>query len=455
MFGKNIFIVLTTIVVNINVIYCVTCTFGESSLSGRHYECLLLNQNIESDEDLNRIDGSHVDGFTDADVSYLRAENSNITYFPSLLIDHFRNLTFVDLSGVRMKFFNNSITHCDNLYGIYLNRNEINTFSGGIFQNCAKLGALYMEENGLRFVDSIALAGTNITSLYMQKNRIEFLQPGIFGHIPYLETLFISDNLIEEVLPGTFDSTPNLLSIILSGNKLTSWSAHNLPNIFTLNLNNNQITAIPSGTFVGMPKLFLLDLGNNSITEIPTLEGLNHLTWLSFTFNKLKHVQVESFRNLLSLHYLYLSYNEIETLNFTTRSANILPNMYELSFSGNQLEAVENFILPVNLTSISFSYNKLSQLQTRSIEPISQLRFLYVENNEIRRIDRDFFDNVTELTLYMRDNNCYNDNFTFSNRDEFNQKESLLQICFNSATNLISSVFVLVASVFCSMIFKY
>lgn len=402
---------------------------------------------------MNIVDGSHANGYTDADVTYLRAQNSNITIFPSLLVDHFPNLNFVNLSGVKMKFFTRPITYCDNIYAIYLTGNEITTFSGGILRNCATLKAIDMQHNRIRFIDSMALAGTNLSSLYLQNNEIEFLQPVIFEHSPYLDSLLLSDNSIEEVLPGTFDSTPRLLSVILGRNKLTSWSAHNLPNVVTLYLNDNQITTISSATFADMPNLKFLDLSNNSITEIPTLEGLGELLWFSLMINKVKNVQAESFKNLVSLNYLYLSYNEIENCNFTITDANFLPNAQELSFTGNQLTTIDDFILPVNTRSISFSYNKLTHLQANSIKPLSQLRFLYVENNEIRGIDRNFFDNVTELTLYMKNNNCYSDNFTVSDRDDLNQKMSMLERCFNNATNSISSVVVLMISVLISVIY--
>lgn len=454
MFAKNLFILLTTIVVNINVIYCVTCNFRELSGSSG-YACLLQSQSIQSDDDMNIVHGSHVDGYTDANVTYLGAEYSNITIFPSLLIDHFPSLSFIDLSGVNMKYFTRPITYCDMLYSMYLNKNEIRTFSGGIFKNCANLRAIHMEENGLRFIDSMAFAGTNLTTLYLQNNQIEFLQPDTFAHIPYLETLFLSDNLIEEVLPGTFDSTPNLLSVILSRNKLSSWSSHNLPNVYILYLDGNEITTISGAAFVDMPKVFLLDLGDNSITDLPTFEGLGQVTWLNFMNNKVKHVHAESFTNLVSLNYLYLGYNEIEYCNFTISDTDFLPNVRELSFSGNQLTAIENFILPVNVTNINFSYNKLTHLRVNSIKPITQLRYLNVENNEIRGIDRDFFANVTDLTMYMKNNHCYSDNITISGRDDYNQKESMLEGCFNNATNSISSVVVLVFSVLISVIFKF
>lgn len=453
MFVKNLFVILTAVCVNINVIYCVTCTFGESNSLG--YECLLENQNIQSDDDMNVVDGTHVNGYTDANVTFLRADNSNVTIFPSLLIDHFPNLHYVDLSGVNMKFFIRPIANCESLWAVYLNKNEIRTFSGGIFMNCANLTVIAAEENRLRFIDSMAFVGTNLTSLYLQKNEIEFLQPIIFAHSPHMQVLSVSDNAIEEMLPGTFDSMPHLISVMLARNMLTSWSENNLSNMLTLDLSVNQIATISSDAFANMPKLFLLDLGNNSITEIPSFEGLGQLSWFNLMNNKVKYVSGESFKNLASLTYLYLNYNEIENLNFTIADANFLPQLNELSFSGNRLTNIENFILPVNVTTINFSYNKLTHLQTNSVMPITQLRVLNVENNEIRKIDRDYFDNVTDLTLRMKNNYCFSDTIEVSGRDIQRKLSELLEVCFNGATNSMSSVVVLVISTLISVIFKF
>lgn len=204
-----------------------------------------------------------------------------------------------------------------------------------------------------------------------------------------------------------------------------------------------------------MPKLNQLYLSNNFITEIPKFVdlGFGQLSFLDLTRNKVKNVNVESFNGLRNLRNLYLEYNEIETFNFTIADESFLPNLVELSLNGNQITSFD-IILPANVTGIRFQNNKLTYLKTNSIQPISQLRYLNVDNNEIRKIDSDFFNDAINLTVYMENNHCFSDQIIINDRDDLEQKTPLLEKCFNHATNSVLSIGVLLASVFVSIIFK-
>jgi len=244
--------------------------------------------------------------------------------------------------------------------------------------------------------------------------------------------------------------------VILNRNKLTSWSDINCPDMYYLDLSHNQITTISVDAFNSMPSLSQLDLANNFITDIPTFQGMDGLVSLNLMLNKIKHVNSESFRNLVNLQYLFLYHNEIESFNFTG-DVNLLPNLVELTMSSNQLTSINGLVLPVNVSSVDFRFNKLTHLETGSIKPISQLRSLNIENNEIRKIDRDFFNDAVNLTVRMESNLCYSYVFTIIDKDDLGQLNATLKNCYmyNHAMKSISSIIVLVVSVSVSVFVSF
>nr|KAF6343611.1 reticulon 4 receptor like 2 [Pipistrellus kuhlii] len=105
------------------------------------------------------------------------------------------------------------------------------------------------------------------------------------------QRLFLQNNLIRTLRPGTFG-----------------------PNLLTLWLFSNNLSAIYPGTFRHLQALEELDLGDNRhlrSLEPDTFQGLERLQSLHLYRCQLSSLPANIFRGLVSLQYLYLQENSL------------------------------------------------------------------------------------------------------------------------------------------------
>lgn len=427
----------------------VMCTYEVNE--NNVYSCNLINQTILTESDMDTETGTHLPGFSNDNVTLLISDGHTvIEFFPSTLINEFNNLQSVILMDVGMKGFTNSLGSCRTLSFVALLFNEISSVPRNIFSNCDQLTNLYISYNRINFIDVAALSGlTKLRHLALTDNAISFLDPLVFEPTRNLEILSLDSNSIREVSPQTFELMPLLTSLTLTGNNITTWNSTFLENnqaLQQLHLDRNEISSVSGDTFSNLPNLRVLRVGD-FIDELPVFNGLNSLEELRLNDNKLKYVSVDSFRNLNKLRRLDLSFNNIESVNFTLASAELLPNLDYLSLTSNNISEIPDgtFSNLSNLTDLSLRRNRIEILTAESIRPIAQIRRLDVSFNQITRIEKEFFSDVTNLTLLSSGNVCFNDELTIESRDDFeNRAATLLEPCFNFASTMTTNIFLFV-----------
>jgi hypothetical protein len=107
--------------------------------------------------------------------------------------------------------------------------------------------------------------------LNLSNNLINFLHPNTFNTMPRLQCLNLNYNNLVTIENGTFDNLRMLNELHLSNNELNLIQSNlfNLPNLFKLNLSNNQLTirGIDINAFNNLPRLTELLLYNNNIVR--------------------------------------------------------------------------------------------------------------------------------------------------------------------------------------------
>ncbi|XP_037038617.1 leucine-rich repeat-containing protein 15-like [Bradysia coprophila] len=438
---------------DIRTIEAVTCTYELSETSV--YSCNLINQTILTERDMDAETGTHMPGFTNENVTLFISLTSVIEIFPSTLINRFVNLDSVALFSVRMKQFTSPIGNCDHLINIVLMLNQITSVPGNIFQNCRQLTDIFLDVNTISHIDIGAFTGlTRLRRLSLTNNQISYLDPLVFQPIRNLTILNLDSNLIWEVRAETFGLLPLLTNLTLNANSITTWTStfHNSNQALQeLRLDRNQISSLSSDTFANLPQLKTLRVGD-SIEELPTFSGLNSLEELWLNYNKLKVISADSFKNLKSLRLLQLSFNNIESVNFTLTptTAGSLPNLTSLNLLFNSITEIPDgtFTLLTNLRDLNLCRNRIEFLSAESIRPIIQIRTLDVAFNQIARIERDLFAGVTNLTFRSQRNVCFDGDVSIGSSDDFeNGVDALLEPCFSFATSLVgTNVFLLVGA---------
>lgn len=431
-------------------IEAVMCTYQLSETA--IYSCSLVNQTILTESDMETVTGTHMTGFSNDDVTTLTAiGDSVVAIFPSPLINHFVNLRNAVLIGVDMKEFTNSIGNCRALSVVTLMINEISSIPRNIFQNCDQLTDLYLSLNRISSIDTLAFAGlTQLRFLSLSNNQINYLDPLIFQSTRRLEVLNLDSNSIREVSAQTFELLPSLTNLTLNSNSISAWSSTfhgNNQALQELRLDRNEISSLSGDVFINLPQLRVLRVGD-LIEELPEFVGLNSLEEFWLNDNKLKTVSADSFRNLVNLRRLDLSFNNIETVNFTAS----LPNLDILSLTFNNIAEIPNgtFTMLSNLSDLSLRRNRIELLTAESIRPITQIRRLDVSHNRITRIEKNFFSGVTNMTFVSLGNVCVDNEITIESSNDFeNRVIALLEPCFNFGTpSSVSTNILLLAGTF-------
>ena len=171
-------------------------------------------------------------------------------------------------------------------------------------------------------------------------SKIKTIQANAFKGLKKLRILLLNDNLISHFYCGTFSDLNNLVyisvernrltsvftltglkhldSLILSSNRIahldnnsfspcvhteinTTVGCKSAKDVYTIDLSDNDLTAIAQNSFRCFENLVILNLNKNKLTEIEdkALEGNTKLTVISLSKNEIKHFTMDSFPEIL------------------------------------------------------------------------------------------------------------------------------------------------------------
>jgi len=206
----------------------------------------------------------------------------------------------------------------------------------------------------------------------------------LFTHLIHLD---LSKNCILDV--KELKTLPNILSLDLSGNEISqlkSWVAEEggdpiFKYLGTLNMSNNQLTALPSlATF---PVLKKADFSQNEIaacTESP--EGPAVLERLNVSNNKLP--SLANLANMAMLKVLDVSANEITDFSAWVENGPNMPELEELNMASNRLKDLSEapWDAVPNLKTLDVSANEfMTPAPLEALRKLPLLRRLSVAGN--------------------------------------------------------------------------
>ncbi|XP_078677882.1 uncharacterized protein LOC144914180 [Branchiostoma floridae x Branchiostoma belcheri] len=178
-----------------------------------------------------------------------------------------------------------------------------------------------------------------------------------------------------------------------------------------LYLDENEITALPTGSMDNLQDLNILEIHNNYISNdgigSEFFNSFAHLEYLYFSNNQLlqvpqelppslislyldgnglPEVQAGAFANLPNLVWLYLQRNGLNDNSFGKESFLGLSSLKYLNCEGNELNEVP-INLPSSLEILVMQNNKLSNIRPGVFSSLTNLHKLYLSNNQLRSAD--------------------------------------------------------------------
>ncbi|XP_070188929.1 toll-like receptor 2 [Littorina saxatilis] len=229
--------------------------------------------------------------------------------------------------------------------------------------------------NDLRSIDrdDFFHNATNITSLGLQYNKLEYIRPGAFHLLTALTslTLFGNDRLSQPSLRAIF-AISTLESLHIGVCELGRFGQDifrnvTMPRLRTLRLNSNKFTHFDGFHNATMPRLQTLNfLRNNMETINPSpMSTLTGLQILTLTYNKLSQFNTNG---VLYVESLYVDKNRLSEFPTTCAENNqsFYPRLRHLQLSSNRIDHMPKDVCLPKLEVLDLSSNSFKTLYENS-----------------------------------------------------------------------------------------
>ncbi|XP_011875216.1 PREDICTED: chaoptin [Vollenhovia emeryi] len=267
---------------------------------------------------------------------------------------------------------------------------------------------LHLSSNSIRNVDKEAFRGLEDTLEYLNLENNDLpAVPSAVSQLKMLSYLYLANNEIRNISAEAFQEfAEHLKALSLATNSLDAVPVAALSRcqrLLHLNLGYNKISHVESGDFEWAEDLEILLLRNNILTKLKakTFKGAGKLKELSLSFNHLTELDDDCFVGLEeSLDILELSF-AFATDVFPQRALRPLSNLRWLVLDNNNFQTIEAtaFYSFQQLRYINMESNRLHYLPERiflsSVHP--ELRDVKLGYNFLEAIPESSFHNLTEL----------------------------------------------------------
>jgi adenylate cyclase len=251
-------------------------------------------------------------------------------------------------------------------------------------QSCSILRELRLSNMAMKKVPQSVRRSTTLHRLDLSSNRLADLEDAYLEQISGLLALYLQNNRIEK-LPFHFPRLRSLTTLNLSNNKFQTLPilVTQLKNLRDLDISFNMISDIP-GEIGQLQNLERLIIVGNQVVKFPReLADLKHLHSLDCRRNQISDLTIVC--ALPQLNQLSADHNSIHGLDLALGI-----HLTTLHVSHNDITQVS--LIPVGpgmaylLTTLDFSYAKLSSLEDVALGCLSTLRTLNLAHNSFRSL---------------------------------------------------------------------
>ena len=246
-----------------------------------------------------------------------------------------------------------------------------------------------------------------IHELKLSPHNITEIKKDHFQNFTDLRILDISRGCLQIVANNAFDDIKSTIERIdLNSNNISAIPADlfkDMPKLENVEINYNQLKNLTDSIFVNLPILNFVKLEVNAISKIgdELFKNVSSLESVYFTRNKLTQIPYRALQNVPALKHLYLSYNDITSIGDYSFQ---WPELVNISLDSNKITEFTTFpnITP-SLYSLDVEFNKIVSLSSLAWTNLSSISSLNLNGNPITSFSTGIFRGLPGVThLFMR-----------------------------------------------------
>ncbi|XP_071443356.1 chaoptin-like [Hetaerina americana] len=355
---------------------------------------------------LSRLDPAAFRGLNNLNELALDDNRLDAASISRLSIPGLRELSLSgnDLSGAGQ----DTLSGLPSLQRLELDRSHLPAIlPDGLLLPCRRgLSRLDLRGNNIRALSKAALAGlTSLRELRLGENSLaEIPYNALADTATTLEVLSAPSNSIRTVSAAKLAAVPRLRELDLRDNDIAvlvstgflaplfnSTNQYPLPNLLSVDLSGNVLTAVPGDFIKGAPILRRLQLARNRLREFPTsvITHATSLRWLDLSGNPLERIREEtaSYQGSSQLQELHITGTNLTALNANDLIS--FPALLQLSLSQNRISRVAPGIFkPLrSLAVLDFGLNEIEVLPGDRLRGLKSLRTLNLTHNRLKSLD--------------------------------------------------------------------
>ncbi|GBP63644.1 Protein artichoke [Eumeta japonica] len=313
--------------------------------------------------------------------------------------------SFIAKDNVISHINNDTFSNLTNLQYLDLSNNAIINIEKYAFQSLLNLINLQISNNPFdgvigadTFKGLISLPELDLSQIHL----IRFNNASLKG-MNALRKVNLSSNSLTKLEYDSFSDTVAIEVIDLSKNSLTAFKINplSLPNLNTLVIDYNNLTALTSSTFQQLLSLTKISVSNNNLSFIgnDTFRDQAALEFLDLSYNPC--LSLRDFKPPTSLHNFFLSGTKADIAFANPVSLLQLVIEHTELIKINELKLMNCY----HLLELDLSYNRIVQIEGDAFFSTAHLRFLDISFNELSDIKPGVFkDNEFLYSLNMSHN---------------------------------------------------
>lgn len=324
-----------------------------------------LRQLLLSNNNLKIVDSKNFAGLQT--LNQLILESNEISDIHPNAFDNLTSLVDLSLNDNKLNSIPASIKKLRNLQALDLGKNRIDTIEGDSFEGLDQLTGLRLTDNQIETVLKGALEPLKaIHVLNLASNKIRHIDQSAFLSNDKLRAIRLDCNSLEDI-SSVFTSLSSLVLLNVSNNNVKWFDFSHLPLALEwLDIHNNSITEL--GNYFDVTsqlKINYLDVSNNKIRKIKNDLIPKNITTINLSNNLIDDIPSGTFLNKRHVRKVFLVGNMIKKLQITSlivAKFDVNRDAPELYMAGNPLHCDCHIEWLRNINELSEQRRQLPKL---------------------------------------------------------------------------------------------